>query len=351
MNRQDKRKASAVALYRRAFTLIELLITITILSVMVAMVLFAGAGVLGATRVSKTKATITKINQQIMEQWEDFASRRIPSAAALQGSPAVRSSPSSRVWAIREMMRMDMPQRYAEIKADPQVLGKVTTLNRIYRQFLTSIGSDIEALDFETFMKKHGQFETAECLWMVVTFGMTDEEGGTKQFRQDEVGDKDGDRIPEFHDAWGNPIRFLRTAPGFANDWDNVVGADPLNGAGSDLIKLALADPIDLLKLEAKGLFFDNRLVPQPYPSSGAKRATFALTPLVYSPGPDSFPGLISGPLDFADEPIGDIRINDPYLGWTGTESNTVMFGRPVTVGEEANTHVDNIHSHALEPN
>ena len=67
-------------------------------------------------------------------------------------------------------------------------------------------------------------FQGAECLYMIITLAFTDELGGRDLFNDSDVGDIDGDGFPEFHDAWGMPIRFLRWPIGFT--------LSELNGAG-----------------------------------------------------------------------------------------------------------------------
>ena len=38
------------------------------------------------------------------------------------------------------------------------------------------------------------------------------------QFGENEIADLDGDGWPVFVDGWGNPIMFLRWAPGFSSE-------------------------------------------------------------------------------------------------------------------------------------
>ena len=52
---------------------------------------------------------------------------------------------------------------------------------------------------------------------MIVTLGFVDELGGRDLFNESSIGDVDQDGFPEFLDAWGTPIRFLRWAPGFTD--------------------------------------------------------------------------------------------------------------------------------------
>ena len=385
---------------RPAFTLVELMITITVFAILAGLVLFAGQAVLQSSKRYRTKATISKINAQLMDKWDGFASRRTPSVAP-GGNADQRAS--QRLWAMREFQRMEMPQNFFDILKEPKILGGTSNaaiaarpaLNRIYLQYVRSKGGIInenptqaqidlfkQTKDGGTF----GDYANAECLWMIVTFAMSDEDGGTKQFRADEVGDKDEDGFLEFHDAWGNPITFLRWAPGFANGWEAVAGL-ATGGACSDLIDVRPPDPtnpspspmsvpardtFDISQLERRGA-----LTPAPMPVqplSKPIRSTYALTPVVLSGGPDgeigimgitesgdraaatdTFPYLIDlvSPTSYVSNDTGangSLNIDDPYFQWDGTITLSVLatlFGAP----DGTFKHLDNIHSHNLEPN
>jgi hypothetical protein len=54
----------------------------------------------------------------------------------------------------------------------------------------------------------------AECLWLCVARSGY-EPDALEQFRPDEITDRDGDGAKEFCDGWGQPIYFLRWAPGY----------------------------------------------------------------------------------------------------------------------------------------
>jgi hypothetical protein len=67
------------------------------------------------------------------------------------------------------------------------------------------------------------EYQGAECLYMIV-MGAIGEEGDSRDvFRPADIGDVDGDGYPEFLDAWGVPIRFLRWAPGFNSELRDIV--------------------------------------------------------------------------------------------------------------------------------
>jgi hypothetical protein len=93
-----------------------------------------------------------------------------------------------------------------------------------------------------------------------------------ESFRPDEVGDKDDDGAKEFHDGWGNPIAFIRWAPGFSSDPGGPRSYSPVQIADP----VRKPDPCDVA-------------TPRNDPSA------FELIPLIYSPGPDEAIGGSSG--------------------------------------------------------
>ena len=62
----------------RAFTLVELLVTITIIGILAAMTLGALQASRQAGREYATKATIAKLNNIIMQRYESYLTRRVP---------------------------------------------------------------------------------------------------------------------------------------------------------------------------------------------------------------------------------------------------------------------------------
>jgi hypothetical protein len=145
---------------------------------------------------------------------------------------------------------------------------------------------------------------------MIVTLGQ-DTSLGAERFNARDVGDKDGDGLPEFHDAWGEPISFLRWAPGFVSDLQP--DAD-INTPGVQRDPIGDHDP------------FDPRKVDPPPAYNGPPRG-YRLVPLVYSSGPDQRDGIIA-------QSGNGALVNDPYA----TNS-----GQPVP---NQDFWQDNIHSH-----
>jgi hypothetical protein len=95
-------------------------------------------------------------------------------------------------------------------------------------------------------------------MWISMTYPEAME-----QFDQNEIADLDRDGWPVFIDGWGNPIMFLRWAPGFLPSIDPKTNCDTEVQTGDAIND---HDPFD-----------SRRICPSNY----------RLIPLIYSPGPD----------------------------------------------------------------
>jgi hypothetical protein len=91
-----------------------------------------------------------------------------------------------------------------------------------------------------TLQQKHAG---AECLYLGVKANAQDSDLAGSSFSPNEVGDADGDNMPEFVDAWGNPIQFLRWAPGFNSDMQPMFSIAPNSPSASLYPKGLPQDP------------------------------------------------------------------------------------------------------------
>ncbi len=144
---------------RRAFTLVELLVVISIIGILAAMTLFALYGVREDVKERRARAQITKIHELIMQQWESYRTRAV--AVDVPSTPDLRAASRRRLSALRELMRMELPDRKsdllfpvtdypANLLDTPQFLKSRPTLDSLYptrrQQIIGKYGtSDVNA--------------------------------------------------------------------------------------------------------------------------------------------------------------------------------------------------------------
>ena len=317
---------------RRGFTLVELLVVVAVLGLLAGILLTGLLTAAESAKRSKTRSTIKKINLLLMENWDGYQTRRVPISSWAPTDPQLRldyrpNLASRRLAAIRELMRLELPQRYDDIPTTTNGDRAPSTLNLIPGSTAAYI-RQIAANGVAPHILAESN-QSAECLYMIVTLGTIDEDGGRKRFKENEVGDVDGDGMPEFLDAWGAPIAFIRWPAGFAFDRlleENKPGTE-LNAGKSDLMDWESPDPFDLYQVERNQF----------------GRQTFAVYPLVVSAGSDGEYGLYFGPSDEDEiESMSASEINDPYRGLGG--GNVPMWGTPTGTG-----HLDNVHNHQAD--
>lgn len=187
---------------RRAFTMMELLVVVVIIAILAAMVLGALQMARQAAREAATKATIAKLNNIIMQRYESYLTRRVPINTSGM-APSVAAT--NRLAALRDLMRMEMPERWSDISDAPGVLPNgsalaETSLHLLYRNRYAPSGSPLPNADYSH----------AKCLYIIVSMGNPE---AMEQFNNSEIG-VDSDGFSYFKDGWGKPIYFLRWPPG-----------------------------------------------------------------------------------------------------------------------------------------
>ena len=105
----------------RAFTLIELLVTISIIGIMAALTMGVVHSARQMSAEAATKATIAKLNAIIMKRYESYRTRRVPISLSTDTSGKALSRAQiaeDRLYAIRDIMRMEMPDHTADINSE-----------------------------------------------------------------------------------------------------------------------------------------------------------------------------------------------------------------------------------------
>jgi hypothetical protein len=131
------------------------------------------------------------------------------------------------------MMRLEFPDRKSDLLAPIAAMqrtaryrGYLRTLAQIYADPiypnpLPPNADEDEVID--AVIGKNSRFwsprlQHAECLYLILASTRIDDGNALDYFADSEVGDIDGDGMREILDAWGNPIFFLRWAPGYVSE-------------------------------------------------------------------------------------------------------------------------------------
>ena len=99
------------------FTLVELLVVLTIISLLAATILFGISGVQTTARTQRTKAQIARIHELLAERWESYENRRIsiPPGAGVTASWTVPNPRIDRLVGLRELVRLELPDRISDV--------------------------------------------------------------------------------------------------------------------------------------------------------------------------------------------------------------------------------------------
>lgn len=296
---------------RRGFTLVELLVVAMLIALLASISLAALAGALEDAKRTRTRAVVAKLHSLIMTKWESYHTRRIPVRVQYSDPNTYRSLVNRlRVFALRDLQRMEMPDRYSDILNNPVASAygmnapllplPQPALQKAYRRRLTA--------SYNT------AFEGAECLYLILSMPNEDGSNSLEFLSEGEVGDYDNDGMPEIWDGWKYPIYFLRWPAGFTSE---IQTRDPKKGGDA----------------------FD------PYFIDDANRTHYTLYPLIFSAGPD-------GAYDVGPEIASTIT---PATGTT-PPCNPYASGALGMIGQPRDSNsngrdewYDNIHNHLID--
>ncbi len=319
---------------RHGFTLVELMVAITIIAILATTILFGMAGVTNTAKVQRAKSQIARIHEILAEQWESYETRSV----TFVGTPPTGNPQIDRLVGLRELIRLEMPDRVSDIQPrfalsgfpNPRPKSGIARPSR-------NLYFHNRAFALTKYTNWTIQHQGAECLYMILSQAQIGDSNGLEFFSEREIGDTDNDGMPEILDPWGNPIQFVRWAPGFKGPSSYQTGD---TGGGPDAMDLASADP----RLRDDDTTND----------------TYAIFPLVFSNGPDGedniltdfgkrrSDGTVESVLRFRDTdrtPFANNvpwRMSDPYCVWQGQQLGQL---------EDPNStaHLDNIYNQALD--
>lgn len=354
---------------RLSFTLVELLISVALIALLASTTMMALYGVTEHAKETRTRAQIAKLHELIMAKWEMYSTR--PVRLSLPASTTPRAALQLRLLALRETMRMELPDRVTDLVDNPVVLinpGPPPTpappsLWKSYRRsvsatlgntnwYLSPQPTDPPAAAGKWSYVHQG----SECLYLILSFIREGDSSGLDFLQASEIGDTDGDGMKEVLDGWGRPIAFLRWAPGFATNpgpdggWGVFNVDDDNDGTVDNLGEVGWPGSDDASDIQSRNASSS----PDPFdPLRVDGRATYALFPLIFSAGKDGNYGVET---DFDINPSNNANpanpsnpdfdmfhystaINDPYY-----VSNKSYLGRPAPLDA-----ADNITNHTID--
>ncbi|PHS03163.1 MAG: hypothetical protein COA78_18885 [Blastopirellula sp.] len=318
---------------RAAFTLVELLAVIVIIGILSSIMLTALASAAETAREARTRSQILRIHELLSTRWESYRTRRVEAADPVKFT-TVRGRMGNRVDKIRELMRMEVPSTRDDLFDDKKVLSATPALHRRYKRmivkFTGGVGPNLDAQwnDVVNNDKWTKYNDSAECLYLILASIQDGDANGLEFLRDNEIGDLDGDGVPEVLDGWGRPLYFARWPVGYTE-------------ASSVLNDEYAPDPFDPLGVR-------NGLA-----KTGDKYNHFAIFPLIMSAGGDQ---QINRVFDFengTDYANTSPARNNPYIEGNHPDvDDPVLQPLKVRVGGIWDTreagHFDNISNHQL---
>lgn len=207
---------------RHGFTLVELLMSISIITILATLAIAVLRGAEDDARAARTATVVGNIRTVIQRRMEDYETRTIPFRFADIGVVAMPQMQAIRNRLLAEWFRAEMPTRFSDLEqfpsaqslgnADPAVAAMAQRMLfrpparvRKLRSALFFFGPDSMGAATHS---NDPTFEDAECLYAILNNSTDGGRRGTHFLTPSEIGDKDGDGLPEVLDGWGDPLSF-----------------------------------------------------------------------------------------------------------------------------------------------
>ncbi len=349
---------------RNGFTLVELLAAIAIIGIMASMVLYALLGAQTDAKVAKTRGTVQKINEILLQKWEEYRYKSInvqldPALTMPVGGVypvAPREAARVKMVVQRDVMRMEMPDRISDLIYPPtqytiehNTSSGITSsklpraippgyglLYNTLRNELISLqsrgvaswssfnldvlpagplgaGVPVAPLTTNTLAQWNAAVQSSELLYLLISTCNFGGSSALEYFRPSEVGDVDQDGLLEFLDAWSRPVSWIRWPAGYPGD----------------LVRYADSDAMDPVKTDWR-----YRVINPAIPTDWQPRT---LVPLIISAGPDGEYGVtfdFSTPIAYAtmiwpSTPAGIRGVINPVTGTPHTHYSAGAYYYP----------------------
>ncbi len=225
---------------RTGFTMVELLVVIAIIALLMSLTFSVMFGLTTQAEEVATTTTVRKIDALLQQRMEAFdrafkGNRRDAAVSIVSVTLA-----SNKIFGVRDEVkeilakkrsfRFEFPQRMVERLVEehpagnpPKVAGLPDSLFKAFaapeaQQQLVNEGNasptdqQILARAGQNWLKNRPETESAELLYFALTASTSYGVGSvdSDRFTDEEIADTDEDGLPEFVDAWGQPLRFYR---------------------------------------------------------------------------------------------------------------------------------------------
>lgn len=343
---------------RPAFTLTELLVVVAIILGLMTLLGSAVSAARTGAKVSSTRATIEKLNTVLTTQLATYDSRPAPRPAGIVYTTGSAARSPARAWYIRRsMITGDLPDRWTNVEymynnSDLYASPVAPATLQFPKESLTSpqktylgIWNSVVTAGQAATVKANNS--SAECLFMIIMRGGIADCLDCGALKTSQIGDQDGDGMPEFWDDWNNPIGFLLWAPDL----------ELPSGSGLQFFS-GPRRPTPFLGEDQNG----NALLDSGEDVNGNGRLdavtpALGLRPLVYSGGPDGKNGYerwgeiatLSLPVNSSGAPTGvpiGVDCGNPFAAVPPNltpQPLTSMGGKQTVSGDSADYRGDNI--------
>ncbi len=222
-----------------AFTLIELLITMAIIGLLTSILLVTLSRIQLQAKQKRTQQQIKKIDQLVRPLYEELLTTPLAVQFAPLGPAPPSDNPNFNDYLLRlkqrrfqilccrrELLRMELPDRKTDVLTDSYLFADGSRMQ---------MPSRLQAFRSMRTSQWSTQYQGSECLYLILSTLKDRDVNAIDFLLPSEIGDLDNDGMPEVLDAFGNPLGFLRWAPGISSRpgidgyWGSCDPSDPTN--------------------------------------------------------------------------------------------------------------------------